>query len=239
MLYFSDAACITGAMDAIVFDFDGVIADSEPVHFRCFAEELRPLGIELGEPEYYSRYIGYEDHEGFEVMLRDRDVDFDEALVERLVAGKTAKLQHHMRETIAPIVGTLEWIAALRRRAMPMAICSGAQREEVELGLERFDLAGAFPVIVAAQDVDRSKPDPQGYAQAVERLGAEIGRALQPGRCLAIEDSAAGIAAARGAGLAVVAITSSHPAGELTAADCVVDSLAELDADDLDAFAAG
>jgi len=225
-------------MDAIVFDFDGVIADSEPVHFRCFAEELDSIGIALDEEEYYRRYIGYEDHEGFEVMLRDREVKFDQALIERLVAGKTAKLQHHMRETIQPISGTAEWIAELRQRSIPMAICSGAQREEVLLGLERFDLAGAFAVIVAAQDVARSKPDPQGYAQAVQQLGMQLGRELSPGPCLAIEDSAAGIAAARGAGLAVVAITSSHPAEQLTSADRVVDTLLELSADELDTLPA-
>ncbi len=213
-------------MDAVIFDFDGVIVDSEPVHWAGFARVLSPLGLELTWDRYRERYLGFDDRDCFAAVLADHGVAAGEARLAELTAAKTGAVQEVLASSAAAMPGAVELISAVAAAGVPAAICSGALRPEIEIAARRIGVWDRFLVVVAAEDVRHGKPDPEGYRIAVDRLAAMTGAALRPGRCAAVEDSPAGIAAAKAAGLRVLAVAVSYPAGALTDADAVVPTLA-------------
>ena len=226
-------------MDAVIFDFDGVIVDSEPVHWAGFARVLRARGIALSWDDYRERYLGYDDHDCFLAVCADHGRPLDEAGVAALTAAKTAAVREVLAASVEALPGAVALIGALRAAGVPLAICSGALRPEIEIAALRVGVLDRFAVVVAAEDVMAGKPDPSGYALALERLRAATARPLGAVRSLAIEDSPAGIEAARRAGLRVLAVTTSYPASALTAADAVVTSLADVTVQQLAALAEG
>ncbi len=214
-------------MDALIFDFDGVVVDSEPIHLAGFQRVLESIGLNLTEEDYYARYLGYDDHDCLLIAARDAGRALDEAQIAELTRAKTACVQQAFAESIRPLPGAAELIRAAAAEAVPLAVCSGALREEIELASRTIAVWACFQAVVAARDVRRGKPDPEGYAKARERLAAATGRELRPGRCVAVEDSPAGIEAAAAAGMKTLAVTNSY-AREHLAADRVVASLAAV-----------
>lgn len=214
-------------MDAILFDFDGIVIDSEPVHFEGFRQVLETAGITLTREDYYAKYLGYDDHDGFLAVARDNGLVFDETKVAELTAAKTHLVQQ-MLASVPPLPGAVELIRAGAEAGVPMAVCSGALRAEVEGPCRALGIAGHFAAIVAAEDVDAGKPDPQGYRLARERLAEATGHRITAARCLAVEDSPAGIDAARAAGMRVLAVTTSYPAETLAGAERIEASLADV-----------
>lgn len=210
---------------AVVFDFDGVIVDSEPAHYRAFQAVLEPRGLGYDWVRYVEHFIGFDDRDGFREAFRraGRELDGDE--LEALIGEKHAAFEAEMAAGLDPIPGAVDCVRRLGA-AYPLAVCSGALRGEIQPTLERLGIDGAFRVLVSAEDVAHSKPDPASYRLAVEQLGAVLGRRLAPGDCVAIEDTPTGVASARGAGLRVIALAGEGdgPAG----AHRVVRSLAEL-----------
>ena len=221
-------------MDALIFDFDGVVVDSEPVHLMGFQRVLQTVGLTLTEADYYTRYLGYDDHDAILVAGRDRGVAFDEARIAELTAAKTRIVQQAFAESIRPLPGAVELIAAAAGAGVPVGVCSGALREEIELASATVGVREHFAVIVAARDVARGKPDPEGYRLALRRLGAAAGRDLRADRTLAVEDSPAGIDAARSAGMKVLAVATSYPPDQLTAAHRTVRRLCDVSLAELD-----
>ena len=226
-------------MDAVIFDFDGVIVDSEPVHWAGFARVLRTRGIALSWDDYCERYLGYDDRDCFLAVSADRGTPLDEADVAALTAAKTAVVREVLAASVEALPGAVALIGALGAANVPLAICSGALRPEIAIAARRVGVLNRFAVVVAAEDVPVGKPDPSGYALALERLRAATVRPLGAVRSLAIEDSPAGIEAARRAGLRVLAVTTSYPAAALTAADAIVASLADVTIEQLAALAEG
>jgi beta-phosphoglucomutase len=218
---------MAGALQAIVFDFDGVIADSEPLHLRAFQQALAADGIELTPQEYYSRYLGFDDVGVFEALARDRGLAVSERQVTALVARKGAHLQQMMQEGSVLFPGAREFIRTAAA-AVPIGIASGALRHEIEEIVEAAGVADLFSVIVAAGDTPQSKPSPAPYLLAFEKLREAAGNGLEPRRCVAIEDSRWGLESAHGAGLRCVGVTNSYPAHELPGAELIVDGLKEL-----------
>jgi beta-phosphoglucomutase len=215
------------ALQAIVFDFDGVIADSEPLHLRAFQQALGEEGIELSPKEYFSRYLGFDDVGVFEAIARDRAIPMNDRQVTTLVARKGARLQQMMQEGSVLFPGARDFIRTAAA-AVPIGIASGALRHEIEEIVEGAGVADLFSVIVAAGDTPQSKPSPAPYLLAFERLREAAGDALDPRRCVAIEDSRWGLESAHGAGLRCVGVTNSYPAHELPGAELIVDGLKEL-----------
>lgn len=213
---------------AIVFDFDGVIVNSEPLHYRAFLRVAKPLGVEFTYDEYLARYIGYDDRDAFRVMLGLQagvpGSEQQQAQVCQLIEAKALAFEevvHEGIETIPGIVDVVEEAAA----AMPIAIASGATRRDITLILEKLGLRDRFLTIVSADVVDRSKPDPASYTLAVRRLQELNPLAdLRPKDCLSIEDTAAGIESARGAGLKTLGLATSCPASALHRANRVIES---------------
>ena len=213
---------------AIVFDFDGVIANSEPLHFSAFRDVLAEEGVVLTEADYYTRYLGYDDVGVFEAVgagqgrwTRERVAD--------LVARKAVRLEALERGGSVLFPGAAD---AIRRAsaAMPIAIASGAIGVEIRRVLQRERLIDCFTAIVAAEDVTVNKPAPDPYLRAVALLAGACGGRLAPADCVAIEDSRWGLESARAAGLRTVAVTQTYEASALAgAADLIIDSLDSLD----------
>jgi beta-phosphoglucomutase-like phosphatase (HAD superfamily) len=218
---------------AIVFDFDGVIANSEPLHFRAFRDVLADRGVTLTEADYYARYLGFDDLGAFRAIGRDRGQAWTPADLRSLTGDKAVRMEALERDAAVLFPGAVE---AIQRAAavVPIAIASGALGAEIRRVLDGANLSHHFAAIVAAEDTAAGKPAPDPYQRAVALLSAAVdGRALEPADCVAIEDSRWGIASALAAGLRAVGVTTSYDAGELAEADLIIGSLAELDVSSL------
>ena len=214
-------------MDAVIFDFDGVVVDSEPVHFACFRDVLATVGLDLTIEDYYDKYLGYDDHDCLMIAARDRGRKLSERRIADLTAAKTALVQRAFRESTQALPGAVALIRAIAAAGVPMAICSGALRDEIILASRTVGVLDCFQAIVAAEDVRRGKPDPEGYLAARSLLALAAGKDLCLRRCLVVEDSPAGIEAAKAAGMKVLAVATSYRPHHLAKADRVVASLAD------------
>jgi len=224
-------------LQAIVFDFDGVIANSEPLHLLAFQQALADDGVELSATDYYSRYLGYDDVGMFEALGRDRGLSMEGERVTELVLRKGDRMQDLLRSGSVVFPGALEFIREAAA-AVPIAIASGALRHEIDEIIDAAGVANLFATIVAAGDTPESKPSPAPYRLAFEQLREKTGRDLDPRRSVAIEDSRWGLESARGAGLRLVGVTSSYSADELSSAELVVEGLATLTLPALDKLCA-
>jgi HAD superfamily hydrolase (TIGR01509 family) len=211
---------------AVVFDFDGVLVDSEPLHFHALRESLLPEGVDIDEEAYRARYLAYSDRTAIRLALettgRPPGLDRVDA-----VARRKAERFGRLAPTVALFPGARELVRSLADR-VPLAIASGALHAEIETILAGVGLRDAFAAIVGADDVTRGKPDPEPYLAALARLEPRA-PGLVAGECLAIEDTMAGIASARAAGMTVLGVAHSYPAEKLRAAHRVVASLEGLE----------
>lgn len=215
---------------AFVFDFDGVIANSEPLHFRAYRDVLAERGLTLTERAYYDQYLGYDDIGAFRAIAQDAGVMLDDASIADLVAKKAVRLEALERASSVLFPGAREAILRMAA-AWPTAIASGALKPEIVRVLEHEQLRSCFTTVVSAEDTPASKPDPAPYLLAVQQLSAAL-PGLLPAECVAIEDSRWGLVSARTAGLRTIGITQTYPASELEAsADIVIAHLDELTPD--------
>ena len=219
------------SLRAIVFDFDGVIADSEPLHFRGYRDVLAGEGVALSEPDYYAHYLGFDDVGAFEAIGQRHGAAWTGAQIRELVARKAVRLEELERDVSVLFPGAAD---AIRRAAaaMPIAIASGALGDEIRRVLAREELLTCFTAIVAAEDTAVSKPAPDPYLRALALLAPSCGDRLHASECVAIEDSQWGLESARAAGLRTVAVTNTYGEREL-AADLTISSLQALDLDRL------
>ena len=220
-------------LQAIIFDFDGVIANSEPLHLRAFQQTLGDAGILLTTADYFSRYLGYDDVGVFEALSRDRGLGWTAERVTDLVTRKGDTLQEMLRAGAVLFPGAADFIRH-SAAVVPIAIASGALRHEIDEIVTAAGLADLFGAIVASGDTPHSKPSPAPYRLALARLRDASGLQLDAGRCVAIEDSRWGLESAQGAGLRCVGVTTSYPADELSDAELVVSGLDTLTLEMLD-----
>jgi HAD superfamily hydrolase (TIGR01509 family) len=221
---------------ATIFDFNGVLVDDETVHRDAFRDVLGPLGVGFSDETYVERYLGFDDIGAIRSMLEDAGKSVTDAEVEGLAA---AKRPFYMRRAEAGLVVFDGAVAVVRRRAAkgPVAIVSGALRDEIAFALRRMGLSDVVSIVISAEDTPRCKPDPMGYELGIgalaERIGIESAR-----RALVIEDSLAGIESAKRAGLICLAVAHSYPEARLleAGADAVAACIADVSdalADDL------
>jgi HAD superfamily hydrolase (TIGR01509 family) len=210
---------------AVLFDFDGVLVNSEPLHFQAFREVLAAEHIELTEDDYFRELIGFDDKGAFHHVYQSRNLQLPPKTFLHLMAGKSrVMMQLIHRRQFAALPGVEQFVRGLWRR-IPLAICSGALREEIEAMLEGISLRDCFSAIVAAEDVSIGKPDPQGYSLALKQLAQRIGRSLAPADCLIIEDAPTVIHAVRAVGFPVLAVATSYPIEKLHEAHWTVRTL--------------
>jgi beta-phosphoglucomutase len=212
--------------EAVIFDFDGVIVDTEPLHYKAFQGVLEPLGIGFPWQEYVDTYMGFDDRDAFAEAFRAHGRILDEHKLKDLMASKSGIFHDVIRDGVHAYPGAVALITSLHASGIPLAISSGALLSDIAPILLRLDIARCFPHIVTADDVRKSKPDPESYLLAWERLShAHPEKLSTPTKCLAIEDTPAGIRSAKRAGLSVLAVTNSYEANELAEADSITDSL--------------
>ncbi len=207
---------------AIVFDFDGVLADSEPLHLRSYQDILEPHGVKLDQKTYCDRYLGFDDEGAFRQIAADYGLLLGDEEIELLMLEKSRRFEALVSGADVLYPGAAACARTLAA-TWPIGVASGALRHEIELMLRGAGLLGAFKFIVAAGETDRTKPAPDPYLRAAELHG------VPPGACVAIEDSRWGLQSARTAGMRTIAITHTYPRDTLLVdADVVVDSLAEI-----------
>jgi HAD superfamily hydrolase (TIGR01509 family) len=212
---------------AIIFDCNGLLCDDEPYHFQGLQRALSDESIPLDQKTYLDRYISFDDYGAVRQVLADSGRPAGGEVVDRIIGRKRGYYNELIDRDLRLFPGVTAFVQAAARR-FATAIASGAIRSEIDRILSRAGIAGCFPVIVSAEDVQRCKPAPDSYRLALERLNKQAGYAsspLRPNECLALEDSRGGVASAREAGMRVVAVTNSHPAGELGHAHRVIATL--------------
>jgi beta-phosphoglucomutase len=222
---------------AVVFDFDGVIANSEPLHLRAFQDVLLEERVTLTEADYYTHYLGFDDGGVFRAVGDASGARWSSGAIDDLIARKAVRLEAIERNMSLLFPGAADAIHRLAA-AVPLAIASGALGREIRRILDRERLTSAFTAIVPADAGLAPKPSPDPYLRALAELRTAHGDAFAAGDCVAVEDSKWGLQSARAAGLRTVAVTHTYPAAELAGADRVIMSLQELTIDSLSSLVA-
>lgn len=214
---------------AVIFDFDGVIVDTEPIHYNAFQNILGPLELGYSWKEYTERYMGFDDRDAFREAFHAHGKTINEKDLKELINLKASFFEMVVQNGVTPYPGVIELLTELSKNNTALAISSGALKTDILPILEQLNIFNLFSHITTADDVPQSKPDPASYLRAKQNLIKNFSNRLDTSTLMyAIEDTPAGIQSAKGAGLKVVGITNSYPAEKLFQADVIVKSLVEL-----------
>ncbi|MEQ1794575.1 MAG: HAD family phosphatase [Nitrospira sp.] len=218
---------------AILFDFDGVIANTEPLHYAGLQRTLADIDITLTESDYYTNYLGFDDRGCFLAALQANGRPVTPASLHELMTKKAIAYLASVKDHLVIFPGVREFVQHAAAH-YPLAIASGALRPEIELILEQAGLRKAFLHITSAEDVSRGKPDPQPFQYALAGLSQQRpALGLDPASCLVIEDSLPGIRSAKSAGMKVLAVANTHTTQDLHEAHAITHSLADTNLDEL------
>lgn len=221
------------SLKAILFDFNGVIINDERIHLQLIDEILVQENLQPQKVQERQASLGRSDRACFQELLANRGRVVTEEYLTQLLHRKAQAyaLELDKLEKLPIYPGVEDLIYQVRSQHLKLAIVSGALYQEIKLVLERANLAQYFTVIVAGDDITTSKPDPDGYLLAVARLKQEYPDAnLQPQECLAIEDTPAGVQAAKHAQMQVLGVANTYPFHMLQrCCNWTVDYLTELE----------
>jgi beta-phosphoglucomutase len=227
---------------AVVFDFNGILVDDEAIHFALFRELLAQEGVIITERDYHERYLGYDDRGCFEAAMADAGLSPAREQIDQMIARKARRYVDVAGQGLRFFPAAAKTLGSVAAR-WPVAICSGALRQEIEYALWRLDRLDQIAVIISAEDTDRGKPDPECYRLALAHLPAHVrnsqrepttsrqtGQLLEAENCLVVEDSLAGIVSAKGAGMHAIGVLNTYTADQLreAGADEVLDGLANF-----------
>ena len=211
-------------VEAVIWDMDGVIADTGPYHLSAWQEVFRQRGVKFTE-EDFKRNFG-----------RKNDTIIRDALGEQIAQGEIDSIAREKEKTFRRVIGqkiktfpgAVELLQSLKQHRFKMAIASSTPIENIRLITGSLGIDNCFQSIISDKDVTEGKPSPQGFLLAAQRLGVE------PRNCIVIEDAMAGVAAAKRAGMRCLAITNTHPRQSLKQADLIVDTLEAVTVNDLE-----
>ena len=209
------------AVAAVIFDFDGVLANTEQLHLRAIQDALATLGRSLEQRDYVERFLGYGDRDVFVEVAREHGWALDDVALQSLMTVKADRYRHHLTAGSALFATAAPCVRRLAER-FPLAIASGSLHGEIHDILTAAGLRDPFRSIVGADDVTAGKPAPDSYLKAAELIG------VAPAHAVAIEDSRWGLESARAAGMRTIGITTTYGASALTLANLVVGSLDEI-----------
>jgi beta-phosphoglucomutase len=223
------------SLKAVLFDFNGVIINDEPLHEKLIDQLLIEENLRPDPAEYWEICMGKSDRACLTELFNRRGRIVTDKYLDELIARKSRGYQLALEnlDKLPIYPGLDDLIFQLRAAHLKMGVVSGALKVEIELVLQRAHLTPYFAVIVGGDDIRTSKPDPTGYLLAVERLNHQFpDLKLQPAECLAIEDTFAGIQAAKSAGMQVVGIANTYPFHMMQRqANWAVDYLTEIELD--------
>lgn len=212
---------------SIIFDFDGVLFDSEPIHWRACNLVFQKLNFTIPYDEYLKKYVGLSDIEMFPLIFAAQGYKYGIDEIKNYISEKIAAYNQiiNSQENISCVEGLLEFLRHATKFIDKFAICSGSTRQEINTALAKLELGVLqqyFPIIITAEDVMKGKPSPEGYLKAAKNLG------VAPENCLVIEDTPNGIKAAKSANMKVVALTTTHEEKKLADADFVAGSYKDI-----------
>lgn len=210
----------TQKVEAVLFDLDGTLVLSEPLHFQAAKGACELADISLEKAAYEQFFLGRRDRDGFEGFLAHMFEEIPPGLLNELLELRD-RLFEELLEEAQPVDGAVEAVSLLADAGCALALVTGSREVEADRVLSNLEIAGHFSVVVHAESVKRGKPDPQGYLLGAKALE------IAPSACLVVEDTPAGVDAAIRAGMRVVALTTTNPRERLHA-DVVIDSLYEL-----------
>jgi beta-phosphoglucomutase len=202
-------------LQAVIFDFDGVIADSEALHYKALNAVLNRYGVDVPKDVHWEKYLGYSDRENIEAVNVDYGMQWDDIRVQALIDEKKVIFDELIVGGSIIIDGVAIFIQRLIDAGIRRGICSGALRSDIDLMLSATDFKDAFEVIVTADDVTHGKPDPEGYLMALAKLNQNASAPITANQCVVIEDSHWGLEAAAAAGMHSVAVTNTYSRSEL------------------------
>ncbi len=220
-------------LKAVIFDFDGVITDSEILHLRAFNQSLAQYGIEITKNDYYTMYLGFNDTDCYKLLIEKGLLKMDEQQINTLMIQKKKIFEQLAKAEGKMIEGVRDFLKMLEQNNIPMAICSGSLLTEVEMVLEDARLRHLFEAIVSGEQVKKGKPDPEGFLLSLQRLNEKRENPITANQCVVIEDSHWGLEAAKAAGMHTIAVTNSYDAEQLGIAEKIVNQLNELTIADL------
>ena len=209
---------------AIIWDMDGVIADTAPYHLKAWQEVFQKRGVAFTK-EDFRRNFGQRN----DTIIRDTlGKVTSQSEIDTIAREKERKFRKTVKQNIKPLPGAIELIKSLAQHGFKLALASSAPIENIKLVTKGLDIDNCFHTIVSGRDVTEGKPSPQVFLLAAQRLG------IEPGNCIVTEDAIAGITAAKRAGMKCLAVTNTHPRPSLMEADLVVDTLEAVTVNDLD-----
>ena len=222
-------------LKAIILDFNGVILDDELLHFKAMHEAVAVLDITLTRETYWDKYLPLDDADCLEALCRDNSIPLTYERRAQVLELKNALYNQQLQNRFPLFPGVAEFIQSAAQN-YPLALASGARREEIETTLKATGLNQYFHVIVAAEDFTLGKPHPESFLLALKRLNAVRGTmssVISPEECLVIEDSIGGVAGAIAAGMRCLAVSNSYPPEKLQKANRVARSLEEVQIESL------
>lgn len=220
-------------LQAVIFDFDGVITDSEVLHLRSFNKVLAEYDIRIETKDYYKDYLGLNDVDLFKEMVDKGLLKVDSNKIEILLKQKKQVFEKLAKTEGRIIEGVRDFLHMLSENNIKKAICSGALLVEIELILQEAKLRSFFEVIVAADHVKKGKPNPEGFLLTLQKLNEKNQTEIHAGQCVVVEDSHWGLEAALAAKMHTVAVTNSYDTDQLKQAEKIVSQLDQLTIKDL------
>ena len=214
-------------LKAIIFDFDGIIANTEPTHLEAFKRILNEKGIELTDTDYYEKYLAFDDKRLLRELLKKNCITFTESYVDKLIQKKHNLINELFTTHVELFPGVVEFLNRIRERYI-LSIASGALKAEIEFILNKFNIADKFNNITSAEDVENCKPDPEVFKKSLATINDNTEDIVHSSECVVIEDSIHGVEAAIAAKMRCIAITNSYCQEYLIKADLVVNGFDEI-----------
>jgi beta-phosphoglucomutase family hydrolase len=208
---------------AVIWDMDGVIADSGPYHLAAWQEIFGRRGVKFTAEDFNHSFGLRNDN----IIRNTLGKNIAQAEVDAIAGEKEETFRRLAGGKIKALPGALELLRLLEKEGLSMAIASSTPPENIELVTGILGIAGYFQVIVNGHEVTKGKPDPQVFLLAAQGLG------VKPENCLVIEDAVAGVTAAKRAGMYCLAVTNTHSRQKLKEADLIVDTLEKVTLKDI------
>jgi len=206
-------------LEAVLWDMDGVIADTADYHYSAWRDVFKERGVAFSKADFM-RHFGQRHDTIIKFALGDK---LSPEEVDAITEKKQSLYRQRVSKNIVPLPGAIKLIKLLNKNKIKTAIASSAVRQNIDVILKGLGIENSFQAIVFGTEVPEGKPSPQIFQLAAKKLG------VKPTDCVVIEDAIAGVAAARRAGMKCVAVTNSHPETKLKNADLIVDTLEKVD----------